>query len=86
MLQGGHNTISVTLILDAGFFHLEQAVRSHRRWFEEGGSSPVSGKVVMEQYMVAMRAMRERVAASLSRYDIHAMVLGITLLWMVRLY
>ncbi|XP_072172994.1 GPI ethanolamine phosphate transferase 2-like [Diadema setosum] len=67
---------------------LMQAVRLHAKWLqvETGVTSQVHrdlGERAVEQYMKALHTMRDRIMASLSQYDMHAIISGILLLWVV---
>ncbi|XP_035699343.1 GPI ethanolamine phosphate transferase 2-like [Branchiostoma floridae] len=71
---------------EPGYQLYQQAVKMHSGWLKAlvSGESVTSletlGQRVSQQYSRAMESIVDRVAASLSEYDMHAMVVGITLL------
>lgn len=70
-----------------------QAEELHKQWLRLATSTSngsvnleALGLKVLRQYQESMTAMRDRVAASLSNYDLHGMAVGVVILWMVILY
>ena len=41
------------------------------------------GKKVKDHYIKVMTAKRDRIASSLTNYDLHSMGVGVSVLWMV---
>ena len=70
-----------------GDFH--RAIKMHTNWLEYFSDKAKNvkvenlGKKVKDHYIKVMIAMRDRIATSLTNYDLHSMGLGISLLWMV---
>ncbi len=68
---------------------MNRALHLHSHWLEIHDSSKGSldeariGERVLAQYMEALVGMREKIAASLTTYDLHAMGTGMTILWLV---
>ncbi|XP_066297887.1 GPI ethanolamine phosphate transferase 2-like [Branchiostoma lanceolatum] len=71
---------------EPGYQLYQQAVKMHSGWLkglvngESATSLETLGQRVSQQYSRAMESIVDRVAASLSEYDMHAMVVGIALL------
>ena len=69
----------------------QRAIKMHANWLEHF-SSPYADSTVSDSlaqkvkghYVKVMTAMRDRIAASLTKYDLHSMGVAISLLWMVR--
>ncbi|KAI0230579.1 GPI ethanolamine phosphate transferase 2 [Lamellibrachia satsuma] len=66
---------------------LERATLSHldwlKLWHENSTLDMVSlGEKTLTEYRRAMQAMRDRVASTLSKYDLHVMAVGIISVWM----
>ena len=62
----------------------------HVNWLEhfssvESAMAEDLGGKVKDHYIKVMTAMRDRVAASLTKYDLHSMGVAMSLLWMVRI-
>lgn len=68
-------------------WELEESHRLHKQWLESWKAADqdkniltIQSDQVMKQYMKALVSMSSKITASLSCYDIHAMVSGIALL------
>ena len=62
----------------------------HTNWLEHFSSaeSVVAedlGRKVKDHYIKVLTAMRDMIAASLTKYDLHSMGVAMSLLWMVRI-
>ena len=78
----------IDITTEPSYLALDRATRSHLDWLRllRGDSSldMVSlGEKTLTEYRHAMHAMRDRVASTLSKYDLHAMAVGIVGVWMV---
>ncbi|XP_022102881.1 GPI ethanolamine phosphate transferase 2-like isoform X2 [Acanthaster planci] len=73
---------------DEGYVAYQRAVRFHSTWLSHTAtSSSIDSQVIsrkaMMQYIKSMRLMTDKVASSLARYDLHAMGIGLVLMWLV---
>lgn len=70
---------------------LQRAIKMHTYWLEYFSDKAKNvkvenlGKKVKDHYIKVMIAMRDRIATSLTNYDLHSMGVGISLLWMVNI-
>jgi len=59
----------------------------HKQWLEADISQTLSyelsGKKILSHYLHGMRQLRDSIASQLVTYDIHAMVVGTVMLWIV---
>ncbi|XP_072048893.1 GPI ethanolamine phosphate transferase 2-like [Amphiura filiformis] len=76
---------------EQGLHHYQHAVRLHHSWLHHTSDTTstintdqVAGKAI-DLYLKAMAGMKERIASSLTRYDVHAMGCGIIIIWQVLL-
>jgi len=74
-------------VADIGFHEVQLAISLHKQWLNSTGSLTVShqgtGRKILSRYLSGMRQLRESVASQLVTYDIHAMFVGILMLWIV---
>jgi ethanolaminephosphotransferase len=64
----------------------QRAVSAHQEWLssdKDSNSATIIAEKIFSQYQRALVSMREKLAASLTKYDLHAMGTGILLIWMV---
>ena len=78
----------IDITTEPSYLALDRATRSHLDWLrllrEDSSLDMVSlGEKTLTEYRHAMQAMRDRVASTLSKYDLHAMAVGIVGVWMV---
>lgn len=80
LLANGHSTTNI--------WELQQAYKLHADWLEKfhnhgkiGADLTVQADLVARQYIIANKKMKKLVTASLSNYDLHAMVVGVLLIW-----
>ena len=79
---------SSLLFIDIAYSMYQHALRLHATWLSHTpNSSTRYAQSLFDkaagQYLKAMGSMRNKVASSLSRYDLHAMGCGVVLLWQV---
>ncbi|ELU10380.1 hypothetical protein CAPTEDRAFT_94413 [Capitella teleta] len=61
---------------------------AHHKWLvsdHDDRTSDLLADKILLQYVKAMNLMKEKLASNLTRYDLHAMAVGVFLIWMVRL-
>ncbi|XP_038067986.1 GPI ethanolamine phosphate transferase 2-like [Patiria miniata] len=73
---------------DEGYLAYQHALRSHAVWLSHttngsGIDTRTISRKAATQYVKAMRLMKDKVASSLARYDLHAMGCGLVLMWLV---
>ena len=87
------NALQLTKVLKANGhnsdsnWELDEGYRLHRRWIEviktekqDERTMDIQADQVVKQYMKALKAMSSDITASISCYDLHAMVSGIAVL------